>query len=421
MTTFIIIASALMVVFTLISLALLTKFLYNRFKIVDENEDDKFNVKLTWHSVYLLIIAFMLIAISFVVPFILTRNSITADLDFSNTGPIGDTIGGLMNPFIALAGVLVTGLAFYMQYKANLLQRKIFYKQLEEDKERFKTELATNKEQFDKQFKSQENQVKLQQFEAQFYEMLRLHKENVNEIEMFAKRRKIIGNSQEDEHYEFEDYLITKRNSFVELKKEFEFILFKAKKRFGSITPELYITCYEIFFWGLKGFDNDDASLIERIVLEYSDDIQGDLAKMKDKQYNPEISLFEDLVNFDTLAFSGHSEFLGHYYRHLFHTVKFVVSAKDVLLTYDECRNYLRVLRAQLSNHEQIMMFYNWLSTYGGAWENNENKFFTEYGMIHNLWHQELFNDVFISEKVKQLKNTPVSLRKSDMFELPYM
>src|SRR5690606_14381298 len=51
------------------------------------------------------------------------------------TGQIGDTIGGIINPFIALAGVLLTFLAFYMQIKANQIQIKQFKEGLEKDKE----------------------------------------------------------------------------------------------------------------------------------------------------------------------------------------------------------------------------------------------------------------------------------------------
>lgn len=45
-------------------------------------------------------------------------------LDFSNTGQIGDTIGGIMGPFVAIAAAILTFLAFWVQYKANEQQRK---------------------------------------------------------------------------------------------------------------------------------------------------------------------------------------------------------------------------------------------------------------------------------------------------------
>lgn len=44
-------------------------------------------------------------------------------LDFRNTGQIGDTIGGIMGPFIAIIASLLTFMAFWVQYKANQQQR----------------------------------------------------------------------------------------------------------------------------------------------------------------------------------------------------------------------------------------------------------------------------------------------------------
>ena len=74
-------------------------------------------------SVVLILVAFLLILFSFFAPSIFTKHS-----SFADTGQIGDTIGGLMNPFIAIAGVIVTGLAFYMQYLANKIQVENFEK-----------------------------------------------------------------------------------------------------------------------------------------------------------------------------------------------------------------------------------------------------------------------------------------------------
>ena len=43
--------------------------------------------------------------------------------DFSNTGQIGDTIGGIIGPFVAIIASCLTFLAFWVQYKANEQQR----------------------------------------------------------------------------------------------------------------------------------------------------------------------------------------------------------------------------------------------------------------------------------------------------------
>lgn len=60
--------------------------------------------------------AIVLIIFSFFAPFVFTRPGL---IDFTNSGQIGDTIGGLMNPFIAIAGVIAAFLAFWMQKQAN--------------------------------------------------------------------------------------------------------------------------------------------------------------------------------------------------------------------------------------------------------------------------------------------------------------
>lgn len=53
-------------------------------------------------------------------PWVLTRSFC---LDFTGTGQIGDTIGGIMGPFVAIAAAWLTFFAFWVQYKANIQQR----------------------------------------------------------------------------------------------------------------------------------------------------------------------------------------------------------------------------------------------------------------------------------------------------------
>ena len=69
-------------------------------------------------GVSLLFIVFALIA-----PSIFTAKIGLPDYwDFTEKGQIGDTIGGTMGPFIAIAGVLMTFIAFLMQVNANRIQ-----------------------------------------------------------------------------------------------------------------------------------------------------------------------------------------------------------------------------------------------------------------------------------------------------------
>lgn len=67
--------------------------------------------------------------------------------DFSNKGQIGDTIGGIMGPFVAIAAAGLTFIAFWVQYKANIQQR---------------------------------NDIALERFERNFFEMLHIQQEITN-------------------------------------------------------------------------------------------------------------------------------------------------------------------------------------------------------------------------------------------------
>ena len=75
-----------------------------------------------WFS--LLFYALIIIVICYL-PYCFTHNYLEKiNCDFTETGQIGDTIGGTMGPFVAIAASILTFLAFWVQYKANILQRK---------------------------------------------------------------------------------------------------------------------------------------------------------------------------------------------------------------------------------------------------------------------------------------------------------
>lgn len=64
---------------------------------------------------------FLLIAVIICcLPWLLAKHSV---IDFTDTGQIGDTIGGIMGPFVAIAAAGLMFIAFWVQYKANIQQR----------------------------------------------------------------------------------------------------------------------------------------------------------------------------------------------------------------------------------------------------------------------------------------------------------
>ncbi|MCR5862716.1 hypothetical protein LRS05_11435 [Flavobacterium sp. J372] len=438
-------------VFFFLLLGVAVKYFYNKtnpeeIKESTTEESTKVKVNLTWKSIYLIIIAAFLICLSFVIPIILTRPRITKSFDFSQTGQIGDTIGGLMNPFIALAGVIVTGLAFYMQYKANQLQRTFFYKQLEEDKTNFNTELENNREQFEKQFQAQENQIKLQQFESSFFEMIRFHRENITELRYHTQTNTL--ENQQVIQLIFNEFIECYRDvkKFSNSKNPNDYIIPKHIKKLRKISSLNNINidliewavidiAWSIVFYGLE---TEGESVIRKLFLRKYNrkyyyrllyylklkpkNIKGkrykrwlEIRKMKLKDLHP---LIEELYlnrihpqNINGLSqqalkmkvdsqykkfYEGHQFRLGHYFRHLFQCYKFINSNTN--LVDDKKYDYAKLLRAQLSTYEQALLFINSITSLGMKWEFTAEKseilnknLITRYHLIKNLPNDNLY------------------------------
>src|SRR5687767_14911623 len=117
----------------------------------DKKKDYKTN--LTPFIIILLVLAGLLFVFAPFAPRLFTDPALLKYFDFRTTGQIGDTFGGLMTPFINLSAVIVTGLAFYMQYRANQVQVQIFTHQIKQTERQFKKEQLY-----------QETQNKVQQF-----------------------------------------------------------------------------------------------------------------------------------------------------------------------------------------------------------------------------------------------------------------
>jgi hypothetical protein len=338
-----------------------------------EENPKEYKVKLGKLEITILIISGLIILFSFIAPSIFVNNS-TEGLNFTKSGQIGDTIGGIMNPFIALAGVLLTFLAFFIQYRANKLQRDLFKEELDEQRQQFRKT----------------------QFENQFYEMLRLHKENVNEVQIELINYKTdITTRTVDKTID----IVKGKRVFEFLKEEFEICYYVAEKNFPKDDYKVWVNeAYGVFFHGLF---NKDISL---------HNFFKDLNNLKTAHQKSEFKKIEiniksvvgfDLMTENELLFkicNGYSYQLSHYYRHLFQTVKFVANQEESFISYEEKRKYLRILRAQLSNQEQTMLLYNWLSSFGKQWENEKNKYFTDFRMIHNLYQELLADKVTLTD-----------------------
>lgn len=294
------------------------------------------------------------------------------NIDFSETGQIGDTIGGIMGPFIAIGASILTFLAFWVQYQANVQQRHQYLESLRKQKE---------------ETLAHERIWRIERFENRFYELLKLHKANVEEMNIADKVRG--------------------RKCFVHMFYELRYcyiVVSDYKKVADSDTEENYSyskidtldLAYRIFFYGLghhseKHFIN----VLNEGQMHLFRDVKSFLSKIQDsylefENNNPGMRYFtfgmplsgiadERTVEFYYYPYDGHVNRLGHYYRHLFQTVAYVASQD--FLTDDEKYGYVKTLRAQLSNFEQLMLYYNSLAWFDKEWR----EFFTRFRLIKNL------------------------------------
>ncbi|GAK74552.1 hypothetical protein JCM19296_130 [Nonlabens ulvanivorans] len=358
--------------------------------------------KLSTFSIVLIVIAFLFIVFAFFAPYLFTEFSwLTLDDD----SPIGDTLGGIMNPFIAIGAAILTFLAFYMQFKANKQQREQFTQQLKEDKRQFSEEINEQRKQFERT-----------QFENRFYEMIRLHKENVNELKIYIRRKDINGLPLDDEvlsgRQVFKNFMYELISIYIILDKEMTGLTSKTK---------LYLS-YTVFFRGYKPQSiqilkkHTDNHNVVKILSQIKNKANKSL--LGDNKITTHIANTYNLYLAQSVKHQimiGQSAQLGHYFRHLYQTVKFVCNQNEERFNYEQKRNYIRILRAQLSDEEQALLFYNWHSGIGANWENDENKFFTDYRMIHNINKDLIYRDFKFDEILLSLNpNFKVETNRSE-------
>jgi len=302
----------------------------------------------------LIVLFFLLAALICYLPHLFITNEYLK-IDFSKNFPIGDTYVGIMGPFIAILASFLTFIAFWVQYKANRRQNL--------------------------QFDLQAKDVAIQRFESKFFELLKLHRNNVEDIDI--SNGGIVGRKAFISLYlELSCTYYALKNVIMELLQ---------KHLIENIPPEIELVniAYTTFFTGVG--DNSDQVLQDFLGVADDDIIlNAFIAHLKKSkhQFNAtghiQIQTDDKVIDFRSyMPFNGHMSILGHYYRHLFQTVKFVVTQDKKILNRSDKYQYLKTLRAQLSDHEQLLLYYNGLSTLGHDWINL--KYFTNWKMIKNM------------------------------------
>lgn len=194
--------------------------------------------------------------------------------------------------------------------------------------------------------------------ENRFFQLLKYHRENVAEIAL-----------KND----------SGRHVFVTFIKEFREVL----KLLYVACAEADIECpslvkidiaYMAFYYGIgqnssrilkESLRGEDPALVNRFIARLSEpDMRRHIKGKRHFAYTP---------------FDGHQSRLGHYYRHLYHTVRYVDANADA----SRKSEYIKLLRSQLSNHEQALLALNSLSRVGADWRRED--LIEKYQLIKNV------------------------------------
>jgi hypothetical protein len=308
------------------------------------------------------------------------------------TGQVGDFIGGVV-------GTIINAAAFYFLY-------------------------LTLKEQ-QKTTKEQRNSFERERLETKFFDLLRIHRENVielkkdvldNGIKRAYEGRKVIQlivsdiftckeevrvffrSKNENDIYE-KDYAKKLRSTLKYSNPELDLVklakinipycivflgvdaegmrvvekLFKGKYKLSFYKPLLdYIslkpTMDHPYFSNWKEIISI-SDYRKRIRVALGTRVKRGNSFDPGKYESTEQLLIDKLwyKNDFTKYYGGNQFRLGHYFRHLYQTIMFI--DKDKNLNKKKKYFYVKTLRAQLSTHEQILFFINSLSFFGMVWE----------------------------------------------------
>lgn len=227
----------------------------------------------------------------------------------------------------------------------------------------------------------QERNFQKQQIENRYFELIHIQRNNCNEINLKERSGRKVFIPLLREFYECYRVVTIFNISYI---KDEELYLDK----YGIIN-----LAYLAFFYGACGESSEEIlknRLKHKFDEAYVDEL---LAQFKDRQSELEKMKTSGRDEFHYKSFEGHQTRLGHYYRHMYQAVKYIDNQNSSLLSYIDKYQYIKMLRAQLSNQEQALLFFNTLSDLGADWElgrelsDINRRLITKYNFIKNIPH----------------------------------
>ncbi len=306
---------------------------------------------------------FVLVVLILFLPSALTQRQ-WFGLNFKDTGQIGDTIGGIVGPFIAIIASVLTFIAFWVQFKANQQQKR---------------------------------DLQIERFESRLFSMLETHRNNVSEITIsnpiWIESIDNKGNTTRSSSVEITTGRPALAIMYAELREMFQIVRDyhqSADYQNGGglkVSDQLiFETAYLLFFFGVgieteeisKSFWPELQNPYFLCALEHLQTLQKrsrnasyGYAKDYDRLFllNKRIRVIEEKPKY--LIGQGHAVWFSHYFRQIFHMVDFIDSNKSEWMGDVERAQYARLIRSQLSTYEQCLLYYNALSVMGRPWIKN--------------------------------------------------
>lgn len=175
---------------------------------------------------------------------------------------------------------------------------------------------------------NQNELITKQQFENTFFNLINLHNQIVSQIDTIHIRRTQSGKGTTEEKT-----TINGRDCFVRFYENFRNLHYDLSKNHSTLKTPIY---------------TDKGDFIDAAYVEF---------------------------------FRNRESDLGHYFRNLYHIVKFV-DRSDVL----NKKEYTNILRAQLSTGELLLLYFNCLSRYG---KNKFKPLVEKYSLLKNIAENE--------------------------------
>lgn len=193
---------------------------------------------------------------------------------------------------------------------------------------------------------------------AIFFQMIDYHYKNLEEIEVPKPQRKDVKEKGKRGFVVFKIQINRLLQALYEINKKYDLQL---------NAHDIACIAYMVFYYGLS--ESWQSFLKEKIkCYDCSDIIINSLLKID--RYNPELRLCQ----------SNHTV-LSSYFRNMYNAIKLIDNEKE--FNDNEKEELVKTYRAQLSNPELYILFFNVISPFGKKWR--ENNYIKKYKLLKNI------------------------------------